>query len=108
MFLYIDDILIVGNDQEIIEEGWLSSSFEMKNIGKARYMLSVKILIDCKKKLHVMFQEIYIRKILECLQMQSCKTIDTLIAEAKSLSLDMCPKTLEDIEKVAQVQIYAT
>ena len=51
--LYVDDILLAGNDMEMIiaTKGWLSSNFEMKDMGEADYILGVKILRDCSKKL---------------------------------------------------------
>ena len=51
--LYVDDILLVGNDMEMIitTKGWLSSNFEMKDMGEVDYILGVKILRDCSKKL---------------------------------------------------------
>ena len=49
--LYVDDILIVGNNKILIDvtKKWLSSNFEMKDMGKANYVLGVKILGDCSK-----------------------------------------------------------
>ena len=43
--LYVDDILLAGNDKEMIvaTKAWLASNFEMKNMGEASYMLEVKI-----------------------------------------------------------------
>ena len=43
--LYVDDILIAGNDLEFVKtiKEWLSSTFEMKNMGEASYILGVKI-----------------------------------------------------------------
>jgi len=51
--LYIDDILLVGNKMEMIQstKKWLSSVFEMKNMGEARYVLGVEIFRNCSKKL---------------------------------------------------------
>ena len=51
--LYVDDILLAGNDMEMIitTKGWLSSNFEMNDMGEADYILGVKILRDCSKKL---------------------------------------------------------
>ena len=53
MSLYVDDILLVGNDMEMIiaTKGWLSSNFEMKDMGEVDYILGVKILKDHSKKL---------------------------------------------------------
>ena len=49
--LYVDDILIAGNDKKMIDvtKKWLSSNFEMKYMGKANYALGVKILGDRSK-----------------------------------------------------------
>ena len=53
MSLYVDDILIAGNSKEYVNElkGWLSSNFEMKDMGEAAYILVVKISRDRSKKL---------------------------------------------------------
>ena len=43
--LYMDDILLTGNDMEIIvaTKEWLSTTLEMKDMGEANYVLGVKI-----------------------------------------------------------------
>ena len=65
--LYVDDILLDENDNEmtVATQGWMSSKFEMKDIGKARYMLGVKILRGHSRKLLGLSPETYIKKILE-------------------------------------------
>ena len=57
--LYVDDILIARNSVEYILEikGWLSSKFEMKDMGEAAYILGVKISRDRSKKLMSFSQE---------------------------------------------------
>ena len=94
---YIDDILLDGNDKEMIvaTKVWLSSNFEMKDIGEASYVLGVKIFRDHSSKFLGLSQETYIRKILERFQMQGCEPIDT-IKKGNTLSLDMCLKTQEE------------
>ena len=51
--LYVDDILLVGNNLEMIEatKKWLSSVFEMKDMGETRYILGVEIIRNHPKKL---------------------------------------------------------
>jgi hypothetical protein len=51
--LYVDDILLSGNNKEFIKtiKEWLSLTFEMKDMGKASFMLGVKILRDRSRKL---------------------------------------------------------
>ena len=43
--LYVDDILLAGNDKNMIvtTKGWLSFTFEMKDMGEADYILGVNI-----------------------------------------------------------------
>jgi hypothetical protein len=49
--LYVDDILIDGNNKEMIDttKRWLSSNFEIKDMGEANYILVVKIIKDRAK-----------------------------------------------------------
>jgi ATP-binding cassette subfamily B (MDR/TAP) protein 1 len=82
---------------------WLSLNFEMKNMGEANYVLSVKVIRDRTKKLLGLIQESYIKKILEHYHMQDSKSIDIYIDKSLSLSCDMCPKTLEEKEKMFKV-----
>ena len=44
--LYVDDILLAGNNLEMINatKRRLSSVFEMKDMGEARYVLGVEIV----------------------------------------------------------------
>ena len=44
--LYVDDILLAENDISVIvsTREWLSSQFEIKDMGKANYVLGVKIM----------------------------------------------------------------
>ena len=65
--MYVDDILLAGNDMKMIvtTKMWLSSIFEMKDMGEANYVLGVKIFRDRSKKLLGLSQETYIKMILK-------------------------------------------
>ena len=103
--LYVDDILIAGNDKQLIDvtKKWLSSNFEMKDMGEASYVLGVKILRDRSKCLLGLSQETYIKKMLQRYHMYDYKPMDTPIERNSSLSLDMCPKSLEEKEQMSKV-----
>ncbi|KAL0448902.1 UNVERIFIED_CONTAM: Retrovirus-related Pol polyprotein from transposon TNT 1-94 [Sesamum latifolium] len=62
--LYVDDILLAGNNMELIvaTQKCLSSTFGMKNMGKAEYILGVKIHRDRSTKLLSLSQETYIKR----------------------------------------------
>ncbi|KAK9098657.1 hypothetical protein Syun_025702 [Stephania yunnanensis] len=103
--LYVDDILLAGNNEEylITIKRWLSSNFEMKDMGEAAYILGVKIKRDRSKKMLALSQEPYIKKILERFHMQDCKPIDTPITKDQGLNQRMCPKTPHEREQMAKV-----
>ena len=66
--LYVDDILLAGNNREMIQttKEWLSSVFfELKDKGEARYVLGVEIIRNRSKKFLGLSQETYVEKILE-------------------------------------------
>ncbi|KAK8557982.1 hypothetical protein V6N13_050332 [Hibiscus sabdariffa] len=53
LILYVDDILIIGNDVSTLQsiKTWLSSCFSMKDLGEATYILGVKIYRDRSRRL---------------------------------------------------------
>ena len=65
--LYVNDILLASNDMEMIiaTKWWLSSNFEMKDMGEVDFILGVKIVRDYSKKLLGLSQQTYIKKVLE-------------------------------------------
>ena len=52
LVLYVDDMLLVGNDKEIIQDlkTQLSSKFDMKDLGAANYILGMEIKRDWEKR----------------------------------------------------------
>ena len=81
--LYVDDILLAGNDKEYLltMKAWFSSNFEMKDMNEVVYILGLKITGDRPKRMLALSQESYIKKILERFHMQDCKPIDSLIVK---------------------------
>ena len=65
--LYVDDVLIVGNDMSLINAArdWLSSNFYMKNMGEANYIRGVGIVRNHSKRFLGLSQDAYIQRILE-------------------------------------------
>ena len=85
--LYVDDILIVGSDMDSIVtiKKWLSSTFEMKDMGEAHFVLGIEIVRDRSKKLIGLSQENYIKKILEQFCLENSKPIDTPVEKGSAL-----------------------
>ena len=99
--LYVDDILLAGNEMSSIvaTRKWMSSQFEIKDMGEANYVLGVKIVRDRLKKLLCLSQETYIKKVLERFRMNNAKPVDTPVEKGFVLTLNHCPKNEEERNK---------
>ena len=66
LVLYVDDILLIGNDIPMLEavKTSLKKSFSMKDLGEAAYILGIRIYSDRSKRLIGLSQDTYIDKIL--------------------------------------------
>ena len=69
LVLYVDDILLIGNNVPLLTEvkGWLSSKFSMKDMGEAAFILGIKIYRDRSRRLLGLSQSMYIDKVLKSL-----------------------------------------
>ena len=75
LVLYIDDILLIGNDIPSLQavKTWLGKNFSMKDLGEATYILGIKIYRDRSKRLIGLSQSTYIDKVLHRFGMQEAK-----------------------------------
>ncbi|KAM2342887.1 hypothetical protein ACFX1X_015231 [Malus domestica] len=75
LVLYVDDILLFGNDTAILSsvKVWLSKTFHMKDLGDASYVLRIKLYRDRSRKLIGLSQSMYIDKVLSRFQMEQSK-----------------------------------
>ena len=66
LILYVDDILLVGNDIPMLEsvKTSLRNSFSMKDLGDTAYILGIMIYRDRSKRLIGLSQDMYIDKVL--------------------------------------------
>ncbi|KAK8708633.1 hypothetical protein V6N13_059671 [Hibiscus sabdariffa] len=95
LILYMDDILIIGNDIPTLQsvKTWLSSCFSMKDLGEAAYILGVKIYRDRSRRLLGLSQSTYIDKVLKRFSMEESKRGFLPMRHGISLSKEMCPST---------------
>ena len=75
LILYVDDILLIGNDKTFLNEikESLKSSFSMKDLGEAAYILGIKIYRDRLRRLIGLSQCTYIDKVLKMFNMEGYK-----------------------------------
>ena len=75
LILYVDDILLIGNDIEFMDsiKGYLNKNFSIKDIGKATYVLGIKIYGDRSRRLMGLSQSTHLDKILKVFKMDQSK-----------------------------------
>ncbi|KAK9003912.1 hypothetical protein V6N11_018806 [Hibiscus sabdariffa] len=105
LILYVDDILIIGNDIPTLQsiKTWLSSCFSMKDLGEAAYILGVKIYRYRSRRLLGLIQSTYIDKVLKRFSMEESKRGFLPMRHGISLSKEMCPSTPQERERMSQI-----
>ncbi|RVW85792.1 Retrovirus-related Pol polyprotein from transposon TNT 1-94 [Vitis vinifera] len=105
LVLYVDDILLIGNDVESLSKvkNWLVSQFQMKDLGKASYILDIQMTRDRKNRLLALSQAAYIDKVLVKFAMENSKKGNLPSRHGVHLSKEQCPKTPQDEEKMRRV-----
>ena len=75
LILYVDDILLIGNDIGALftVKIWLTNHFDMKDLGEATYSLEIKFLRDRRNKMLGLSQVAYIDKIIVKFAMHNSK-----------------------------------
>ena len=84
--VYVDDIIPVSNDTEMLacEKQLLSKEFQMVDQGELQYILGMSIKRDRKKKTLFVCQEKYLQGILNRFGMQDCKPVSTPLETGKT------------------------
>lgn len=105
ILLYVDDMLIVGNDINMIDKlkKDLSKSFDMKDLGLTQHILELKIVRDTKAKKLWLSQESYIEQVLERFNMKEAKPVSTPLANHFKLSSSLSPTSKEEKKDMASV-----
>ena len=103
--LYVDDMLLVGNNIEVIKEVklQLSSKFGMKDLGAANLILGMEIKRNRVDRKLWLNQRKYIETILHRFNMQECKTVKVPILVGVRLSAKQCHKTQEEEKDMSRI-----
>src|SRR3954465_1166749 len=75
LVLYVDDILLIGNDTKFLEEvnEYFNGQFSMKDLGEVPYILGINIYRDRPNLLFALSQRTYIERILKRFKMDNSK-----------------------------------
>ena len=105
LVLYVDDILLIGNDIDMLQsiKGWLSSKFSMKDLGEASYILGVKIYRDRSKRMMGLSHARYIDTVLKRFSMENSKGGLIPSNHGIILSKKMSPKTDLERERMKKI-----
>ena len=92
--LYVDNILLATKDKGMLYEvkQFLSKNFDMKDMGEASYVISIKIYRDRHRGFLGLSQETYINKVLERFRIKDCSPSVALIVKGDRFNLHQCPK----------------
>ena len=98
LLLYVDDMLIVGQDASMIGDlkKDLFKAFDMKDLGPTRQILGMEIACWLS-------QEKYVEWILERFNMKHAKPVGTPLGGHFKLSKKSCPSSMKEKENMASV-----
>ena len=89
LIMYVNDILLTSNDLRLLNETkkFLSSNFEMKDMGEVSYVIGIEIFRNRSQGLLGLSQKAYINKELERFEMEKCSTSPIPIQKGDKFSL---------------------
>jgi hypothetical protein len=105
LILYVDDILLASSDVSLLLETkrFLSSHFEMKDLGEARFILGIEIHQDRMKGVLGLSQKTYIEKVLKKFNMHKCSASSAPIVKDDIYGEFQCPKNQYEIDQMKTV-----
>ena len=110
LFLYLDDMLIVGHDKNKINrlKKYLGSKLSMKDLGPAQQILGIQIMRDRKNKRLWLSQEKYIKKVLDRFNMKDAKPVGTPLATLFKPSTELCSSDDKEKEEISKIPYAST
>src|SRR3954467_13345763 len=109
LILYVDDILLIGNDIPMLEavKDSLKNSIAMKDLGEGTYILGIKIYRDRSRRLIGLSQGMYIDKVLKRFNMHEAKKGFLPTSHGIHLSKTQGPSTPDEKRRVDKIS-YAS
>src|SRR6185503_9162987 len=105
LILYVDDILLASSDVNLLLETkkFLSSKFDMKDLGEASFVLGIEIHRDRRRGVLGLSQKTYLKKVLKKYGMHASKPTPTPIVRGDSFGKHQCPKNQYELEQMKAV-----
>jgi hypothetical protein len=101
----VDDILLASSDVHLLLEtkGFLSSHFDMKDLGEPSYALGIEICRDRRKGVLGLSQKSYIEKVLKKFNMHKCNPTPAPIVKGVKFGKLQCPRNQYEINEMKMV-----
>ena len=105
LVLYVDDILLIGNDIPTLQsvKSWLGKFFSMKDLGKAAYIIGIKIYKDRSQGFLGLNQSGYIDKVLKWFSMQDSRRGFLPMSHGIKLSKSQCLTMKDERERMDKI-----
>jgi hypothetical protein len=105
LVLYVDDVLLASSDKNMLYEikSFLSSNFDMKNLGDASYVLGNEIHRDRTKGVLGLSQKSYIDKVLKRHNMHKCSATPAPVVKGDKLETFQCPKNKYEFDQIKSI-----
>jgi hypothetical protein len=102
---YVDDILLASTDKNMLYEtkSFLSSNFDMKNLGDASYVLGIEIHRDKTKCVLGLSQKSYIDRVLKRYNIYKCFTMPAPVVKGDKLGTFQCPKNKYESDQMKSI-----
>jgi Reverse transcriptase (RNA-dependent DNA polymerase) len=108
LIIYVDDMIITGNDKDEIKrlEERLSTEFEMKSLGRLKYFLGIEVMRS--ERGITLSQRKYILDLLAEVRMLNCKPADTPVIQNLKLeeNAEQAPTNKERYQRLVGKLIY--
>jgi hypothetical protein len=101
----VDDILLTSSDVHLLLEtkGFLSSHFDMKDLGEHFYALGIEICRDRRKGVLGLSQKSYIEKVIKKFNMHKCNPTPAPIVKGVKFGKLQCPRNQYKINDMKAV-----
>ena len=105
LILYVDDILLASSDVSLLLETkkFLSSNFDMKDLGEASFVLGIEIHRDRNKGILGLSQKTYIEKVLKKFGMHKCSPSPAPIVKGDRYGDFQCPRNQYELDQMKSV-----
>jgi hypothetical protein len=105
LILYVDDILLASSDIDLLLETkkFLSSKFDMKDLGEASFVLGIEIHRERSKGVLGLSQKAYLEKVLKKYGMHVSKPTPAPIVKGDSYGKFQCPRNQYEIDQMKAV-----